>query len=69
MAYRDEDETVSFEAKVEVTTGKARLLLPTMGPEQVWCPKSQTVSMTEIDGDGNFMFVVTKWWADKAGIE
>jgi hypothetical protein len=69
MPYRDGDETVSLEAKVEVVTAKARLIKPTMGPEEAWLPKSQTVSMEPIDGDGNFLFVVTKWWADKNSIE
>lgn len=68
MAFRAGDETVEFEARVEHSTGKARLLHPTMGPKEVWCPKSQTVSMGEADVDGNRTFVVTEWWAKRAGI-
>lgn len=65
MGYRDGDATFEFEGRIEVQTAKAYLVFPTMGPEQCWVPKSQTVSMSEPDFDGNRTFVVTKWWADK----
>jgi hypothetical protein len=65
MPYREGDETVSFEGKIEHTTPKAYLVLPTMGPEQVWVPKSQLVKMSEPDGDGLRVFTVTEWWASK----
>jgi hypothetical protein len=65
MGYRAGDETYEFEGKVEHVTAKARLVVPTMGPAQVWVPKSQTVSMSEPDADGNCVFTVTKWWYDK----
>lgn len=59
---------VSFEAAVEVTTAKARLLnLTYPPPERVWLPKSQTVSMEEV-GPNTYIFTVTGWWADKKGI-
>lgn len=67
MGYNNGDETVEFEAAVEVTTAKARLLLPTVGPDQAWCPKSVTISMTDVGG-GLFVFVVHKWWAAKNGL-
>jgi hypothetical protein len=67
MPYREGDPTVELEAKVEVTTAKAYLIHPTMGPkEEVWLPKSQTVAMSEPDEHGNRQFVVTKWWYDRA---
>ena len=65
MPYREGDETVSFEGKIEHTTQKAHLVIPTMGPEQVWVPKSQLVKMSEPDGDGLRVFTVTQWWANK----
>lgn len=68
MGYRAGDETYEFEGKVEFVSAKARLVVPTMGPAQVWVPKSQTVSMGEPDGDGNRIFVVTEWWWKKSGL-
>jgi hypothetical protein len=69
MPYREGDPTVELEAKVEVTTAKAYLIHPTMGPkEEVWLPKSQTVAMGEPDEHGNRQFVVTQWWARQAGV-
>lgn len=65
MGYREGDETVSFEGKIEFTTAKAYLVIPTMGPAQVWVPKSQVVSMSDVDGDGNRVFTVTEWWHSK----
>ena len=65
MPYRDGDPTYDFEGKVEHTTAKALLVLPTMGPEQVWVPKSQLVAMTDPDGNGNRVFTVTEWWWSK----
>jgi len=65
MGYRAGDETYEFEGKIEHTTAKAYLVVPTMGPSQIWLPKSQCVSMGEADIDGNRTFVVTEWWAKK----
>jgi hypothetical protein len=65
MPYREGDPTHEFEGKVEVTTPKAHLVVPTMGPAQFWVPKSQIVSMGEADGEGNRMFTVTSWWWNK----
>jgi len=65
MGYRAGDETHEFEGKIEFTTAKAYLVVPTMGPAQVWVPKSQTVSMSEPDGEGNRVFTVTEWWWSK----
>lgn len=65
MPYRDGDETIEFEGKIEVTTAKAYLVYPTIGPDEVWLPKSQVVKKSEPDGDGNIQFEVTKWWASK----
>jgi len=64
MGYREGDETVSFEGKIEHATAKAYLVEPTIG-EKVWVPKSQCVSMSEPDGEGNRMFTVTEWWFGK----
>ena len=67
MPYREGDPTVELEASIEVTTPKAYLLHPTMGAKkEVWLPKSQTVSMTEPDENGNRVFTVTRWWHDRA---
>ena len=69
MPYRPGDPVFYFEAKVEVTTAKAYLLHPTMGSiKEVWCPKSQVVSMGEADDEGNRMFEVTEWWFNKSGM-
>jgi hypothetical protein len=59
---------VEFEGKVEHTTAKARLVKPTMGPEEVWVPKSQTFAMSPPDEYGNVLFTVTEWWASKNGL-
>jgi hypothetical protein len=62
---RPDEDTYDFEGKVEFTTAKAYLVIPTMGPAQVWVPKSQVVNMTDPDGDGNRVFTVTEWWWKK----
>lgn len=67
MPYRPGDETVEFEAKIEVTTAKAYLVHPTMGPEEAWVPKSQVVEKSDPDQDGNIQWEVTLWWAEKNG--
>jgi hypothetical protein len=70
MAYRAGDPTVELEGRIEVTTAKAYLIEPTTGKKkEVWLPKSQTVSMTEPDENGNRTFVVTEWWHDKAELD
>ena len=69
MAYRPGDPTKEVEARIEVTTAKAYLIEPTMGlKKQIWLPKSQVVSMSEADSDGNELriFTVTEWWFNKA---
>lgn len=68
MGYRSGDETVEFEGKVEVTTAKAYLIIPTMGPAEVWLPKSQVISMSDADMDGNRTLVITEWIAKKNGL-
>jgi len=65
MAY---DETVTIEGRIEHTTAKAYLVEPTFGPEQVWLPKSQIVSMSEPDEDGLRVFVISEWIANKNGL-
>jgi hypothetical protein len=69
MPYRSGDPTIEVEARVETTTAKAYLIEPTMSKvKQTWLPKSQVVGMSEADEHGNYVFTVTVWWADKAGI-
>jgi len=70
MPYRDGDPTVTIEAAIEVTTARAYLIKPTMGSKrEVWCPKSQVVSITE-GGEGEPReFVVTQWWYNKAELD
>jgi len=50
------------EGKVEHATAKAVLIIPTMGPKQIWVPFSQINSQTEPDADGNVKFDVSDWW-------
>ena len=70
MPYREGDPTKELEGRIEVTTPKAYLLELPMGPKaQVWLPKSQTVSMTESDENGNRTFTVTQWWYNQAGLD
>jgi hypothetical protein len=69
MPYREGDPTVEIEGWIEVTTAKAYLIHPTMGPkDQVWVPKSQIVSITDKSEDGNSVFKVTLWWYNQAGL-
>lgn len=69
MPYRPGDPTVQVEGRIEVTTAKAHLIEPTMGKlKEVWLPKSQLVGMTDADENGNRVFTVTQWWADKSEI-
>jgi len=67
MPYRAGDPTVEIEGYIEVTTAKAYLVKPTMGPkDQVWLPKSQTVEMSDADENGLRTFTVTDWWYKQA---
>lgn len=68
MGYNSGDEQVEFEARIEHSTAKAKLLVPTMGPEQCWCPNSVIDWMSEPDEYGNRTFRVRSWWAKKAGV-
>lgn len=65
MGYDDFRGAKSFEAKVVLTTKKAKLVEPTIGPPEVWVPNSQILNMGEADIDGNRVFTVTKWWSSK----
>lgn len=69
MPYREGDKTYTFEGKIETETAKAYLVIPTIGPDQIWVPKSQVVEMTERDGSGNRDITVTQWWKDKQEAE
>jgi hypothetical protein len=69
MPYRAGDPTVELEATIEVTTAKAYLINPTMGTKrEVWLPKSQVVGISDPDENGQKIFTVTKWWADRAEV-
>jgi len=63
MVRREPEEDFEFEGRIQVTTGKAYLVDPTMG-EEVWVPKSQVVNMEEV-AKGLFVFRVTGWWYNK----
>lgn len=67
MGYREGDKTFEFEGKIEHTTAKAYLVEPTLGPKQIWVPKSQLRydPPNGPDGEGNFTFEVTEWWLDR----
>jgi hypothetical protein len=65
MPYRPGDKTVTFEGRIEVTTAKAYLVVPTIGPDEVWVPKSQVVTKGDPDDDGLILWEVTEWWASK----
>ena len=67
MGFRNGDETVVFEGKIEHTTPKAYLINGTLGGEY-WVPKSQLVQMGDPDVDGNREFTVTEWWAKRNGL-
>jgi hypothetical protein len=69
MPYRAGDPTVELEATIEVTTAKAYLIHPTMGSKkEIWLPKSQVVGISDPDENGQKIFTVTKWWADRAEV-
>lgn len=61
-----DNETVQIEARIEHTTAKAYLLEPTMY-QQNWVAKSQVVDIGDADMDGNRMFTISKWVAEKNG--
>jgi hypothetical protein len=65
---RNDDETIEVEGHIEVQTAKAVLFFPTIG-EKCWIPKSQIVSMSEPDTEGNLMIEMTQWIARKNGLE
>lgn len=67
MPYRQGDNVVVLEARIETQTAKAILIHPTLGGEY-WLPKSQIAKQSEPDGDGNVEFEVTEWWAEKQGL-
>lgn len=67
MGYRDGDETVVVEGKINHTTPKAYLVEMTLGGEY-WLPRSQIVTMGDPDVDGNREFTITEWIAEKNGL-
>jgi hypothetical protein len=69
MPYRDGDPTREFEGRIEFTSAKAHLVYPTMGPLEVWVPKSQIVEMGDPDENGNRLFLVTEWWVNQSGMK
>jgi hypothetical protein len=69
MGYREGDSTYTFEGKIEHATIKAYLVIPTMGPNQIWVPKSQCKSVSDPDADGNCEFVVAEWWAKNSDMK
>lgn len=66
MPYRPGDFTYELEGKIEFETEKAYLVVPTLGPPQIWIPKSQIANKTEKDPEGNVIFTVTQWWAENS---
>ena len=62
------NDTYTFEGKIEHTSLKAYLVIPTMGPAQIWVPKSATESVSDPDADGNCEFVVKGWWYNKPDV-
>lgn len=56
------EETHEFEAKVEFTSAKSRLVELTLTGERYWVPKKCTYDFNPSDENGNFMFVVNDWW-------
>jgi hypothetical protein len=59
--------TEQIEGKVEHVSEKAILLIPTMGPKQIWVPKSQIEgdwkeALDNKDADGNVTLTVSEWW-------
>lgn len=68
MGYRDGDEVVVIEGKVSYTTAKAHLVELLNTENEVWLPKSQIVSMSDPDMDGNREIRITEWIAKKNGL-
>lgn len=66
--FKNGDETVAIEGKVMHQTPKAYLIEATLGGEY-WLPKSQIVSMSDPDIDGNREIVITDWIAGKNGLK
>ena len=70
MPYRPGDRTMEFEGKIEHETEKAYLVIPTIGPPQIWVPKSQmAVKEPEFRGEGNYMFEVAEWWYNNSNMK
>lgn len=67
MGYRPGDPTVTLAASIEHQTAKAYLISPTLGGDNVWIPKSQVVSMEQVDTD-EWEFTITQWIADRNGL-
>lgn len=67
MGYND---VVVIEGKVVMTTKKAYLIEPTMGPSEVWVPKSQVTDLGEpYSDDGLREIHIKQWFADKEGLK
>ena len=66
MGYND---VVKVEAKIIVSTAKAHLIEPTMGPPEVWVPKSQITDLGEPDEDGLRIITIKEWFAKKEGLD
>lgn len=69
MGIRVGDEVVEIEGRIEVTTEKAYLIaLTSIGPDEVWMPKSQIIWKSDPDPDGIIVFGVKAWIAEKNGL-
>lgn len=65
MGYRQGDETVAFEGKIEMKT-KATYIVETTLFGKYFVPLSQIATMSDpADEDGNREFVVAEWWWNK----
>lgn len=61
-----DDRTYQFEARlVGPSTSKAVLVAPTVGPDEVWVPRSQILHQ-ERNSEETYTFIVTEWWATRS---
>lgn len=58
---------MELEGHIEHATTKAYLVYFIERDEQMWLPKSCVISMTDPDFEGNRIFTVKDWWAEKNG--
>ena len=66
MKTRSGDEIIEVEGEILAQTPKAWLLKDSFTSKEVWLPKSVGTIVDGAEKEGEFLFEVPQWWAERA---